>query len=270
MLSDDVDSSHHAVVLVLDVVAVEQIATSVPAPAHDDLHLFAIVNCDRIFPATFLTERLPPVPGQHLERHKMGVNGMQHGSSQESAIDKAPYLDVSEPGIRIDAKRIEGLAIDFPAYAWWGGHGWLATEDERAGAGGLGAAERLECTQTVGDATVVARRSDDIETHNGAGDVSVPSVLKDDLAANRINREVHDELDAFRRRQCDSRQHDWFRQQSLISGNEHERLGCELSASRMAVALEAFRIRKRYLRAATSMTGHGAPLTSKTRRPVTP
>src|SRR4029434_4421613 len=75
MLSDDVDSSHHAVVLVLDVVAVEQIATSVPAPAHDDLHLFAIFNCDRIFPATFLTERLPPVPGQHLERHKMGVNG---------------------------------------------------------------------------------------------------------------------------------------------------------------------------------------------------
>src|SRR5262245_1402862 len=127
----------------------------------------------------------------------MGVNRMDHRSSDKTPIDEPPDLDVAEPGVGVDAKRIEGLAVDFPPYARRGRQRCLSLEHERAASRGLRSPERLEFAQPIRDAAVVPRGANDVETHEGTGEVSRTPVLEDNLAANRMQREVHDEFNAF-------------------------------------------------------------------------
>src|SRR5262245_30545360 len=131
-VSDDVDASHHTVILVLEIVAMKQVATTVSRPPHDNLNFFTVLYRHGILPTGLLTERRAAIPSDHLERHQVCVYGMQHRITEKRAIHEAPYLDISEAGIGIDTRRVEGLAIDHPAHAGWNTECGFSAEHERA------------------------------------------------------------------------------------------------------------------------------------------
>jgi hypothetical protein len=42
--SENVDTRHHAVILVFEIIALEQVAASICVPSDDDVYLFAVVD----------------------------------------------------------------------------------------------------------------------------------------------------------------------------------------------------------------------------------
>src|SRR5262245_24274797 len=76
--SNHVDTRHHGVVFVFEVVAMQQVPASMSAPSDDDLHFLAVFDGNGILPSRLLSQRRTPVPAQKLEGSQMGMNRMQH------------------------------------------------------------------------------------------------------------------------------------------------------------------------------------------------
>jgi hypothetical protein len=53
--SNDVHTSHHAVILVFEVMAMEQVAASISVPSDDDVDLFAVFDGNGILPSMLLS-----------------------------------------------------------------------------------------------------------------------------------------------------------------------------------------------------------------------
>ena len=115
--SEDIDSGHHAVILVLEIVAVQQVPPLIAAPFHDHLNLFAILDSHRIFPASLAAERRTAVTAKDLERSQVYMHRMQHRAANKGPIHKAPHFNVTKPGSGIDPHRVEHLIVNHPLHS---------------------------------------------------------------------------------------------------------------------------------------------------------
>lgn len=84
-------------IFVLEIVAVHDIATSKSIESHDDAHLVALLQGDRIFPSSLMPKCGPSVSLHDLKSYEMYVDGMKPSKDPESfVIYDSPNLDVAE------------------------------------------------------------------------------------------------------------------------------------------------------------------------------
>src|SRR5262245_9131898 len=195
--SNDIDTRHHAVILVFEVMAMEQIAASISGPSDDDVDLFAVFDGDGILPPLLLSQGRTAVPAQNLERRQMGMHGVQHRPAEERTIHKPPDLDVAELRIGVDSARIELFVVDHPLNTRWNADGRSAAEYECPRPPRLQPVQRLEVCELFGNPAVVPFCTDDVETHDSAERFVASLVQQDDASADRIDRKVDDDFGAF-------------------------------------------------------------------------
>ena len=106
--SDDFEVGHHAHVLVLGVVAVEDVAAAVAVEAGDDLHSLAGAEVDSVLEATVLGVRGSPAAGENLEVDQVQMDRVVQVG------DEAPDLDVAagltHGGVAVAAETLLTLA----------------------------------------------------------------------------------------------------------------------------------------------------------------
>ena len=112
-VSPDVDAGHHAVVPVLEIVAMEQVASSIAAPPHDHFYLFTVVNGDGVFPPLSCRRVAPLRSGSAFGRREMSVTGCSIVNPTNPRLSERQF-DVVQPGIRVDSPGVQRLAIDDP------------------------------------------------------------------------------------------------------------------------------------------------------------
>src|SRR5262245_13887563 len=111
MESDHINASHHAVIFVFEIVAMQQIPSAVSAPAHNHLDDFIAINGDSVFPATLFGARRLAISTQYLKRDEVCMNRMQHRATEKTTTDESPDLDIAQAGLHINALRIKGFPI---------------------------------------------------------------------------------------------------------------------------------------------------------------
>lgn len=93
---NNVKSSHHAVVLVFQIVAMNQIGPPIALESHDYLHLFSFIDGNSALPAAFPRHRCSPIPLQDLEIDQMNMDGVEHaGRAGKLAILQMPDFGLS-------------------------------------------------------------------------------------------------------------------------------------------------------------------------------
>src|SRR5262245_9044313 len=204
--SNDIDTRHHAVILVFEVMAMEQIAASISGPSDDHVDLFAVFDGDGILPPLLLSQGRTAVPVQNLERSQMGMHGMQHRPAEERTIHKPPDLDVAELRISIDSARVELFVVDHPSHAGWNGDGWSAAEYERPCPPRLQPVQRLVVHEPFGKPAVVPFCTEHLERHDPAECAVAAQMQEDDAGADRIQRKVEDGLGPFAHRESNARE----------------------------------------------------------------
>src|SRR5262249_23616984 len=116
--SDYVDTGHHAVVFVFQIVTMKQVAPTKPAPTHDHIDLLTVIEGNGIFPSAFMSTRRATIAAEDLKRREVGVSRMDHGEERgKAAIDEAPHLDVTQLWVCVDAIRIKRFSVDQPMHA---------------------------------------------------------------------------------------------------------------------------------------------------------
>jgi hypothetical protein len=76
-MSSHIDARHHAVILVFEVVAVQQVTPAAAAPPDDHVNLLSVLDRDGILPSRFLSPWRAAVAPQDLERRKVRMHGVQ-------------------------------------------------------------------------------------------------------------------------------------------------------------------------------------------------
>src|SRR5215469_7769870 len=91
--SGHVDTGHHAVVFVFQVVTMKQVASAKAAPTHDHIDLLTVIEGNGIFPSAFMRPRWAAIPAEDLKWREVGVSRMHHGEEGgKAAIHQAPHL----------------------------------------------------------------------------------------------------------------------------------------------------------------------------------
>lgn len=105
---DDIEVGHHRHVLVLEVVAVEDVAPAIAGEPRDDLGFLVGPQVDGVLPAGVVGSWRPPGAGKDLEVREVQVDGVVR------VRDQAPDLGRAQLRPRIGPVCLECLAVDGP------------------------------------------------------------------------------------------------------------------------------------------------------------
>jgi hypothetical protein len=83
---DNVDTRHHAVVFVFEVVAVKQVAPTEAIPTHNHVDLLSGSDRYSVFPSALLTTWRAAIAMKNLKWNEMGVDRVEHVESQEALL----------------------------------------------------------------------------------------------------------------------------------------------------------------------------------------
>src|SRR5215510_7607366 len=167
--SGHVDTRHHSVIFVFEIVTMEQVTPTITAPLYDDVDLLAFADRDCVLPSALMAERRAAIPAENLKRREVRVDWMKHGKyAEETAIHEAPNFDFAQSRIGVDARRIKPLAIDEPLYARRHAPPRLPPEDEGSHAGCARDLQRLEFRKDIRYAAVVSLSPYNVKAHYAA------------------------------------------------------------------------------------------------------
>src|SRR6266850_426676 len=126
---DDIDDPHHALVFVLEDVAVIHAQTG-KLLTHGDANGFTAGHIDRVLPGSIgrLRDAIFPFDFDHLELRAMDVEGMIH----VGRVLDFPELDLPRSHLDINAGPVEGLAVDHEGHGHAAGPAHRLAEDETA------------------------------------------------------------------------------------------------------------------------------------------
>src|SRR5262245_509162 len=176
--SGHVDTRHHSVIFVFEIVTVEQVTPTITAPLYDDVDLLAFVDRDSVLPSTLMAERRAAIAAENLKRREVRMDGMEHGKyAEETAVHEAPHFDFAQFRIGVDARRIKPLAIDDPLYARRYAPPRLSPEDEGSHSGCARGLQRLEFRKGIRHAAVVPLSPYNVKAHYAAQGTSGALVL---------------------------------------------------------------------------------------------
>src|SRR5512133_283377 len=195
---DDVEVGHHRHVLVLEVVAVEDVAPAIAGEPRDDLGFLFGPQVDGVLPADVIRPRPPPGAGKDLEVREVQVDGVVR------VRDQAPDLGRAQPRPRIGPVRLESLAVNGPYGAGpRSGAEGAPGEDEAPGHRRRGPRRALECGQPGRHGAVIACPAGNVEAHHAARRTAAETVRQGHPGADRVAGEIHDHVEPLGLRDLD-------------------------------------------------------------------
>src|SRR5215510_1840611 len=176
--SGHIDTRHHAVIFVFEIVTMEQVTPTITAPLYDDVDILSFVDRDCVLPSTLMAERRAAIAAENLKRREVRVNWMEHGKyAEETAVHESPHFHFAQSRIGVDARRIKSLAIDDPLYARRHAPPRLPPEDKSSHPGCARGLQRLEFRKDIRHAAVVSLCPYNVEAHYATQGTSGALVL---------------------------------------------------------------------------------------------
>src|ERR1700722_14070778 len=161
--SDDLEVSHHTHIFVLQVVAMENVASAITRKSNQDVRGLSGAEVDGVFPTLIVGTR-PATVSQDLEVNQIKTQGMV-----EIRLQPPDFRSV-QLGPRIHAGRIERVAVYPPAMA-----ATPIAEIENASDHRIVGVRERNIAELRRKITLVALTADHVESHDLAGgSVSCP------------------------------------------------------------------------------------------------
>src|SRR6516225_2020126 len=166
--SNDIETRHHRVILVFQIVAMQHVAPAELLTRQQHHDFLAHVERHGVFPPSLMNQRWLAIALQNLEVGQMHMRRMWAAHKPYGCfVTEPPEFHLSEGDGRVNAVRIEALAIDRPDDRRW----QLAKtesgpEGPGSSRGGLRPLKKTGGTKVCGNVHVVGFAFDHIETHD--------------------------------------------------------------------------------------------------------
>ena len=188
--SDDLKVSHHAHVLMFQVVAMKNIASAIAGESDQNIRSLARPEVDGIFPAHVIWTR-PATVSQHLK-----VNQVQMQRMAEICL-QPPDFEGVKLRATVHTRRIERLSVDPPTMCCS-----LIAEIENTREGRIFRLFEGNIGELRRKIAIIPLAANDVEPHHLSRLALAFPIQKRDMQANPAPREIHDDIEAFRG--CDS------------------------------------------------------------------
>jgi hypothetical protein len=108
----NIKSRHHAVVLVLQIVAVDEVSSFVSDKPDQECDFFGLVNSDRVLPSPLVRQRWISVSLQNLKVDQMDVHRMYEAKQSEKLLVlNVPYFEITVAGDTIGTSGSKSLPL---------------------------------------------------------------------------------------------------------------------------------------------------------------